>query len=65
LRSAPAFGPGAVTAVDTRLNRRTRAALVRAEVQNQNRLLRPGMLIKVVVDRGEPAALVEALQEAA
>ncbi len=48
---------GVVSAIDTRLDRRTRSATVRARVPNPDRLLRPGMLIKVSVDRGEAAVL--------
>ena len=54
--SAQTF-PGTVSAVDTRLDPRTRSATVRAEVPNGERLLRPGMLMKVVVDRGESPSL--------
>lgn len=49
--------PGQVTAIDTRLDPRTRSATVRAEVPNPDRRLRPGMLMMVVVDRGESASL--------
>lgn len=49
--------PGIVSAIDTRLDPRTRSATVRAEVPNPNRRLLPGMLMKVVVDRGESASL--------
>ena len=49
--------PGEVSAIDTRLDPRTRSATVRAAVPNPKRLLRPGMLIKVVVDRGEAPSL--------
>jgi len=48
---------GRVSALDTRLDPATRSATVRAEVANPERRLRPGMLIKVVVDRGESASL--------
>lgn len=44
---------GTVSAIDTRLDRRTRSATVRAVVANPAVKLRPGMLIKVDVDRGE------------
>ncbi|HEX5051044.1 MAG TPA: efflux RND transporter periplasmic adaptor subunit [Planctomycetota bacterium] len=49
--------PGQVSALDTRLDPHTRSATVRAQVPNPKRLLRPGMLMKVVVDRGESASL--------
>lgn len=49
--------PGAVTAIDTRLDPTTRSATVRALVPNGDGLLRPGMLIKVEVDRGEAPSL--------
>lgn len=48
---------GEVTAIDTQLDRRTRSATVRAVVSNEDRRLRPGMLMKVLVDRGEAAVL--------
>ncbi|MGC6486365.1 MAG: efflux RND transporter periplasmic adaptor subunit [Planctomycetota bacterium] len=44
---------GEVSAIDTRLDRRTRSATIRAVVDNQALKLRPGMLLKVDVDRGE------------
>ena len=44
---------GEVSAIDTRLDRRTRSATIRAIVDNQALKLRPGMLLKVDVDRGE------------
>ncbi|MCK5941650.1 MAG: efflux RND transporter periplasmic adaptor subunit [Planctomycetes bacterium] len=44
---------GEVSAIDTRLDRRTRSATVRAVVANPELKLRPGMLLKVDVDRGE------------
>jgi membrane fusion protein, multidrug efflux system len=43
---------GKVTAVDTRLDAQTRSATIRAIVQNPTARLKPGMLMKVVVDRG-------------
>lgn len=49
--------PGVISAIDTRLNRRTRSLMVRAKVPNPSRLLRPGLLIKVIVERGETASL--------
>ena len=44
---------GEVSAIDTRLDRRTRSATIRAVVDNPQLKLRPGMLMKVDVDRGE------------
>lgn len=44
---------GEVSAIDTRLDRRTRSATIRAVVANKELKLRPGMLMKVDVDRGE------------
>lgn len=44
---------GEVSAIDTRLDRRTRSATIRAVVDNAALKLRPGMLLKVDVDRGE------------
>lgn len=48
---------GTVIAVDTRLDDRSRSATVRAKVPNPDLLLRPGMLVKVAVDRGEAPVL--------
>ncbi len=45
--------PGTVAAIDTRLDPTTRAARIRAELPNPERLLRPGMLLKIQVERGE------------
>ncbi|MFN3243557.1 MAG: efflux RND transporter periplasmic adaptor subunit [Planctomycetota bacterium] len=47
---------GKVSAIDTRLDRRTRSATIRAIVDNKDLKLRPGMLMKVDVDRGEAAS---------
>lgn len=44
---------GKVTAIETRLDTKTRSATVRAIVANPDLRLRPGMLMKVEVDRGE------------
>lgn len=49
--------PGEISALDTRLDPRTRSATIRARVPNDERLLRPGMLMRLVVDRGETAVL--------
>lgn len=48
---------GKVTAIDTRLDPKTRSATVRAVVANPELRLRPGMLMKVEVDRGERPSL--------
>ncbi len=48
---------GKVTAIDTRLDSRTRSATIRAVVENPDLVLRPGMLMKVSVDRGEAPSL--------
>ena len=48
---------GKVSAIDTRLDRRTRSATVRAVIANPALKLRPGMLLKVDVDRGEASSL--------
>ena len=50
--------PGKISAIDTRLDPKTRSATVRALVDNEQQLLRPGMLIKVKVERGEEAVLL-------
>ena len=44
---------GEVVAIDTRLDPRTRSVTIRARVANPDMKLRPGMLMKVEVDRGE------------
>lgn len=49
--------PGAVKAIDTRLDTKSRSATVRAAIPNPDGLLRPGMLVKVEVDRGEAPVL--------
>lgn len=49
--------PGTVSAIDTRLDPSTRSVKVRAVVPNPETLLRPGMLMKVDVDRGEAPSL--------
>lgn len=48
---------GTVTTVGTRLDERTRSATVRALLPNPERRLRPGMLLRVRVDRGEDPVL--------
>jgi len=49
---------GEGSAIDTRLDPTTRSATIRALVDNDGRRLRPGMLMKVHVDRGEQAVLL-------
>ena len=48
---------GEVMTLDTRLDAGTRSATYRAKMPNPNRKLRPGMLLKVSIDRGEAAVL--------
>lgn len=48
---------GEVTMLDTRLERSSRSATVRATLPNPDRKLRPGMLLKVRVERGEAPVL--------
>ena len=48
---------GEVVVTDTRLDPRTRSATVRARVPNGDRLLRPGMLLQIRVDRGSEPVL--------
>lgn len=48
---------GKVTAIATRLDEKTRSATIRAIVANPDMHLRPGMLMKVEVDRGEKPSL--------
>ncbi len=50
------FG-GDVTTIDTRLDPRTRSATVRALLPNPDMKLRPGMLLKVTIERGESSVL--------
>lgn len=50
------FG-GQVKTIDTRLDPRTRSATVRALLPNPDLKLRPGMLLKVTIERGEEAVL--------
>ncbi len=50
------FG-GDVATIDTRLDPRTRSATVRALLPNPEMKLRPGMLLKVTIERGERAVL--------
>ena len=50
------FG-GDVATIDTRLDPRTRSATVRALLPNPEMKLRPGMLLKVTIERGEHAVL--------
>lgn len=49
--------PGEITAIESRLDPETRSATVRARVPNDERLLRPGMLLRLLVDRGESDVL--------
>ena len=49
--------PGTVLAIDTRFDARSRSATVRATIPNLDRMLHPGMLVKVEVDRGEAPVL--------
>lgn len=48
---------GKVSAIATRLDARTRSATIRAIVANPDIKLRPGMLLKVDVDRGEAPSM--------
>ncbi len=48
---------GEITAIDTRLDANSRSALIRAKVPNKELLLRPGMLARVEVQRGEQPTL--------
>ncbi len=49
---------GTVATVDTRLDPIARAALVRADFANGDRILRPGMLVNIELAGGERAALL-------
>ena len=48
---------GEVSTIDTRLDPRTRSATVRAKLPNPKMHLRPGMLLKVRIDRGSQDVL--------
>ena len=48
---------GTVKTLDTRLNRSTRAATFRAHMPNPGLKLRPGMLLKISIDRGDDPVL--------
>ncbi len=48
---------GTVSTIDTRVDRTTRSVSVRAKLANTERKLRPGMLLKVLVERGEAPVL--------
>lgn len=48
---------GRVTTIDTRLDSRTRSVTFRALLPNPDHKLRPGMLLKVTVDRGAKSVL--------
>jgi membrane fusion protein, multidrug efflux system len=49
---------GTVETIDTRLDPVARAALVRADFANTDRILRPGMLVNIELSGGERAALL-------
>lgn len=49
---------GKITSIDSRVDTASRSVLVRAEVRNPERVLRPGMLLAVQVFRAPRAALV-------
>jgi membrane fusion protein, multidrug efflux system len=48
---------GEVTTIDTRLDPRTRSVTFRARMPNPDHKLRPGMLLKVTIDRGAQSVL--------
>ncbi|MBX3476389.1 MAG: efflux RND transporter periplasmic adaptor subunit [Brevundimonas sp.] len=48
---------GRIALIDTRVNEQTRAATARAEFPNPGGRLRPGMLVRVAVQRGERTAV--------
>ena len=48
---------GEITTIDTRLDARTRAATFRAQVDNADHKLRPGMLLRLKIERGQDAVL--------
>ena len=48
---------GSVATIDTRLDPRTRSVTFRAQIPNSSLKLRPGMLLRVTVDRGKQAVL--------
>jgi membrane fusion protein (multidrug efflux system) len=49
--------PGEVATIDTRLDSRTRSITFRARMPNPDRKLRPGMLLKVTINRGARSVL--------
>ena len=49
---------GVVSTIDNRIDAATRAVTVRGDFDNQDRALRPGMLLQVVLSRPEREALV-------
>jgi len=48
---------GVIADVDTRIDERTRSVKARAEFRNPNRLMKPGMLMRVSIERGVRQAL--------
>lgn len=48
---------GRIQRIDTRIDERTRAVTARAEFPNPNRRLKPGMLIRVSISRGQRQSL--------
>lgn len=48
---------GRIARIDTRIDERTRAIKARAEIPNPGRRLKPGMLVRVGIDRGQRTAL--------
>lgn len=48
---------GHVTTIATRLDARTRSVIVRAKLPNPETRLRPGMLLKITINRGEAPVL--------
>jgi membrane fusion protein (multidrug efflux system) len=48
---------GVIQRIDTRVDERTRAITARAEFPNPDRRLKPGMLIRVAISRGQRQAL--------
>ena len=48
---------GRIQRIDTRVDERTRAVTARAEFPNPDRRLKPGMLIRVAISRGERQAM--------
>jgi membrane fusion protein (multidrug efflux system) len=48
---------GRIASIDTRVDERTRSVMARAEFANPDRRLKPGMMVRVAISRGQRRAL--------